>query len=222
MRESFIFYKSFSEAIKQLPETEQLKALWAIINHSVEEQEQHVEGLANIVYTMAKPQIEANKKRCDDGLKGGRPLKKTTGYKKEKPNVNVNNNVNENVNANGNVNCNSNAITENDDVVTTIFTPNTQISFTEKQIEELEQLYPDVDILKDFEKMQDEIDNMAKCNLSGKSLESFITRWLDRTQMSGGNKHKYKPKPKNENSSPGKLTPYDIAIAHTLKKFKSG
>ena len=114
MQESFIFYRSYSEAIKKLPEKEQLKALWAIINHSIDEKEQHVEGLANIVYIMAKPQIEANNKRKNDGLKGGRPLKETSGYlykettgfENEKPNVNknVNDNANNNINANANGN----------------------------------------------------------------------------------------------------------------------
>ena len=32
MRDSFIFYASFAKAIKRRPETEQLKALWAIID----------------------------------------------------------------------------------------------------------------------------------------------------------------------------------------------
>ena len=115
MQESFIFYKSYSEAIKQLNEKDQLKALWAIINHSIDEEEQQVDGLANIVYIMAKPQIEANNKRKNDGLKGGRPIKEiketsgysnteTTGFENKKPNVNVNINKNNNVNVNENEN----------------------------------------------------------------------------------------------------------------------
>ena len=76
MKDSFIFYNSYAEAILQLPEKEQLKALWAIINHSLTGEEQKTTGMANIVYTMAKPQIEANNKRFENGkfgAKGGRP-----------------------------------------------------------------------------------------------------------------------------------------------------
>jgi len=71
MQESFVFYRSFSEAIKELSEAEQLKAFWAIVNHSLEEEEQEVDGMARIVYIMAKPQIAANMKRRIDGAKGG-------------------------------------------------------------------------------------------------------------------------------------------------------
>ena len=118
--ESFIFYQSFAEAIKQLPENQQLTAFWAIVNHAITGEEQEVAGIANIVYTMAKPQIEANIKKRNDGAKGGRPKKETDGYESkkikkpvvieeekhsyedEKPNVNVNDNDNGNVNENKN------------------------------------------------------------------------------------------------------------------------
>ena len=107
MQESFIFYKSYLETIEKLPPDEQLKAFLAIARHSIYEQEQQVDGLADLVYTMAKPQIEANHKKRNDGSKGGRPANKPVviesdnhSYDNEKPNANVN--INENVNENAN------------------------------------------------------------------------------------------------------------------------
>lgn len=130
MQESMIFYKSFLDGVKQLPKENQLEALLAILEYAFTEEEQEPEGLAKIPYLMAKPQIDANIKRKNDGTKGGRP--KTSGFENkkpvvmenknhrfsekkpvvsetenhtlqnQKPNYNVNDNENENSNANEN------------------------------------------------------------------------------------------------------------------------
>lgn len=120
MRDSMVFYRSFAKAIKRLPAEEQLKALWSIINYSLDEVEPEEDGLFMMIFDMAKPQIDANIKRKNDGCKGGRPSKttgsentetmettgfvneETTGYANQKPNVNENVNANENVNVNDN------------------------------------------------------------------------------------------------------------------------
>ena len=126
--ESFVFYKSFYDAIELLPECEQLNVYQAIARYAIAGEELPLEGASAIIFTMAKPQLDANTKRRSDGQKGGRPSKRaqkpllndekpvvfekeTSGFEKEnhrfeekKPNVNVNANVNENVNANVDVN----------------------------------------------------------------------------------------------------------------------
>ena len=60
MRESLIFYQSFARAIKKLPESEQLKALWSIIDYALEDKEPDGDSMYIVVYEMAKPQIDAN------------------------------------------------------------------------------------------------------------------------------------------------------------------
>ena len=81
------------------------QALMAILNYGLNgEEPENISTIAGVVYTMAKPQLDANQERKENGRKGGRP-KKTIGFENEnhrlsdeKPNVNVNVNVNENVN----------------------------------------------------------------------------------------------------------------------------
>ena len=77
MRESLIFYQSFARAIKKLPESEQLKALWSIIDYALEDKEPDGDGMYMVVYEMAKPQIDANVERKRNGSRGGRPPKPT-------------------------------------------------------------------------------------------------------------------------------------------------
>ena len=116
-RESFIFYRSFFDNISKLPTAEEkAEAYEAIAAYGLYGEEPGELSLgADLIYGMAKPQMDANIKRASDGAKGGRP--KTTGLQKEKPLVsesknhrlrNEKPNVNDNDNVNANVNENEN------------------------------------------------------------------------------------------------------------------
>jgi len=84
-REAVVFYRSFAEAVKQLPTESQLEALWAIIDYGLNGTEPKG-GLSTAIYLMAKPQIDANNRRYENGCKGGRPKNQTET--KQKPNDN--------------------------------------------------------------------------------------------------------------------------------------
>ena len=122
-RDSFVFYRSFYEAIRRQPKKVQADIYNTIADYALNGTEQTGGTLAEVVLKMAKPQIDANNQRRSNGAKGGRP--KTSGFenknqesKKEtsgfesgnhrlqdaKPNVNANANVNDNGNENVNVN----------------------------------------------------------------------------------------------------------------------
>ena len=108
MRESFIFYKSFYESIKELDLQTQSEIYNAIMEFIFNENETKLSGVAKSIFTLIKPQLEANNKRYENGKKGGRPKtkikpKQNQNKTKTKPNVNENENVNVNVNDNVNV-----------------------------------------------------------------------------------------------------------------------
>lgn len=73
MRDSFVFYRSFFESIEQLNKNDQLKTYKAIADFALNDEEAELNGVAKIIYDMAKPNIVANKKRYVNGIKGGRP-----------------------------------------------------------------------------------------------------------------------------------------------------
>lgn len=104
MKESFIFYRSFYEAIKDLDDKKRLKMFDSITKMALENEEiENLKGICKQLFILIKPQITANNKRYEDGKKGGRPKKeKTSGFFEKKPNENVNVNDNENVNVNVN------------------------------------------------------------------------------------------------------------------------
>ena len=101
MRESIVFYRSFYEAIKELPAEEFRNAVMAIMEYGLNNSEIDTSGVAKAILIMAKPQIDKNNKRYENGLRGGAKPKQNQTEPKQtnpKPNDNVNDNDNVNVN----------------------------------------------------------------------------------------------------------------------------
>ena len=98
-----VFYRSFYEAIENLPNKNKLNVLTALFEYALNGFEMELSGVDKTVFLLVKPQIDANNKRYQNGSKGGRPKTKTkpkSNRTKTKGKPNVNDNVNENVNAN--------------------------------------------------------------------------------------------------------------------------
>ena len=127
MRDSTIFYRSFYEAIKELSPELQAQVYSAIFEYALNFKETELTGLAKTVFTLVKPQLDANLKRYASGTvpkqkrngseteaKAKRNVSERKANNKRKrseteANVNDNDNVNDNVNLNLNVNKNVNA-----------------------------------------------------------------------------------------------------------------
>ena len=112
MRESIVFYRSFYEAIKELPAEEFRNAVVAIMEYGLNDSEIDTSGVAKAILIMAKPQIDKNNKRYENGLRGGTKPKRNQNETNPEPNPNQtvtkaepkrtnpepNDNVNDNVN----------------------------------------------------------------------------------------------------------------------------
>lgn len=95
MRDSVVFYRSFYEAIKMLP-AEQFKAsALAILEYGLDGKEPETEGIERTVFCMAKPQIDANNRRYENGTKGGRPKTKDNQTKTKDNQTETKDNLNE-------------------------------------------------------------------------------------------------------------------------------
>ena len=113
-KESFVFYRSFYEAIKMLPEEDRLQIYDAISELALNGNQTETTGYASVVMKLVEPQILANNRRYKNACKGGRPKNQTETKPKPKsnqtetkpkPNVNANakekGNENEKENGNG-------------------------------------------------------------------------------------------------------------------------
>lgn len=81
MRESFVFYKSFLDATKEMADKDRLETLLAICNYALCDIEPELSNaMSRAVFTIARPSIDANNIRRANGKKGGRPKKETNGF----------------------------------------------------------------------------------------------------------------------------------------------
>lgn len=115
MRDSMIFYRSFYEAIKDLNFEQQGIIFNAIFDYGLNFKEPQLEGICKTIWTLIKPQLDANIKKFHNGKqpKEKQNRSKTEANNKQKEskteaNVNVNVNYNENANEKVNVNDNEN------------------------------------------------------------------------------------------------------------------
>src|SRR3990167_6850387 len=67
MRDSTIIYRSFYEAIKELPEINQAECWQAIFEFSLNFKEVELTGISKTIFTLIKPQLQANIKRYNSG-----------------------------------------------------------------------------------------------------------------------------------------------------------
>lgn len=120
--DTYIFYRSFHEALAELDIKDYGKLMYAINEYALNQNEEKVNALTGTTkafWTLIKPQIDANLRRREYGKLGGRPAEKKpkvlendTEKKpkviffdtEKKPNSNSNSNVNTNINTNSNSN----------------------------------------------------------------------------------------------------------------------
>ena len=100
-RDSMIIYRSFYEAIKELPKENQAEVWGAIYELGLNGNLQELTGISKTIFTLIAPQLEANFKKF---VNGSKPKTKQNESKSEaklkqnesksEANVNVNDNVN--------------------------------------------------------------------------------------------------------------------------------
>lgn len=122
MRESFVFYASFYEAIKELPDNTQLELYTAICKYSLYGELPELSPISKALFTAIKPNIDKAAARyvasVENGKKGGRPkTQHKPNENPEKPSDNLNQtqhkpNENLNVYLDDNVNVYANDVIE--------------------------------------------------------------------------------------------------------------
>lgn len=82
MRDGYVFYRSFAEALEDLDDKTFRQVVTDMTWYALDGREPEGTGIASAVFKLIKPQIDANNRRYENGRKGGRPKKeesKTVG-----------------------------------------------------------------------------------------------------------------------------------------------
>lgn len=66
-----MFYRSFYEAIHSLPKKDRLAAYEAVIEYALNGTEPELSGAPAAVFTLAKPNLDASKRKAESGRRGG-------------------------------------------------------------------------------------------------------------------------------------------------------
>jgi hypothetical protein len=207
VRDGIVFYKTFYESISELPEENALNIYNAIFKYAFFDEEPELSGIEKAIFTIIKPQIDANNKKYENGKKGGRPPKKamdkeiknnrldeekTTGFENEKPKEKEN--VKDKVKEKDNVNVKDIICTEPENsasvpaVIELPLNDKSLYSITQTDINEWQELYPNVNILQELRKMKGWCDSNPAKRKTSRGIKRFITSWLAREQDKGGAK----------------------------------
>ncbi len=93
MKDSFVFYRSFYESIKELDKEVQIEIYNAICEYSLNDVQLELSPVAKAIFTLIKPNIDNATKRynasVENGKKGGRPPKNKPNQNLKKPNDNL-------------------------------------------------------------------------------------------------------------------------------------
>lgn len=208
MRDGIVFYKSFFESISELPEENALNIYNAIFKYAFFDEEPELSGIEKAIFTIIKPQIDANNKKYENGKKGGRPPKKamdkekenhkldgekTTGFENGKPKEKEN--VKDKVKEKENDNANEKDIyyTESENsasvpaaVIELILNDKSFYPITQQDINDWAEIYPNVNILQELRKMKGWCDSNPTKRKTSRGIKRFITNWLAREQDKGG------------------------------------
>lgn len=75
MRDGFVFYRSFAEALTDIDDKTFRQVMDAVMWYALDDREPELTGIPNAIFKLIKPQIDANTRRYENGKKGGRPKK---------------------------------------------------------------------------------------------------------------------------------------------------
>lgn len=87
MRDSVLFYRSFYDALKNVPPDERLRVYDSIMEYAMYDNEPDLDGVALAIFLLAKPQIDANNKRYANGCRPKSKRSDTETEAKEKQSV---------------------------------------------------------------------------------------------------------------------------------------
>lgn len=86
-KDSFVFYRSFADAMLELPEAEQLAMFLAITYYGLnQETPKFKTSTSRMMWALIQPQLDANWRRYENGCKGGAPIGNKNALKKQPTN----------------------------------------------------------------------------------------------------------------------------------------
>ncbi len=200
-RDGVVFYRSFWEAITHLDDADQLASVKAIIEYGLYGREPECSGVATAIFMMAKPQIDANNRRYENGTKGGRPKNddkeiprenqkepspnqaETESKPKEKEKVKVKDKEKDKDNKTFCPEPERSAPGKDEKIAASfLLNDGSMYNVTENDVEKYQQLYPGIDCMQELRKIVGWCDSNPKNRKTRNGAKRFVNGWLSRAQ----------------------------------------
>ena len=204
--DSFVFYRSFRDAIEIMTPEDQLATLLAICDFALYGIEPKLTGMPYAVFTVAKPSIAANQAKREGGKLGGRPPKNasgdfqkskgfqskiTSGFEKEKTYGfrERKSTETETVSENGSETLDGpEPDAGSTPVITLPLNTGEEFPVISEQISEWSALYPNVDVVQQLRNMRGWLLSNPQRRKTQRGIGKFVTNWLAKEQDRGGSR----------------------------------
>ena len=201
--DSFVFYRSFFEAISKLPTEYRLELYEAICQYSLYGEVPELSAISQAILILIKPNIDASKKRHDssieNGKRGGRPKKASFENLTEtetKPKENLNVDMDVDMDADMDADAERDIITaessdelpaetKTDEEKTNLMLPlldGTEYFVTQQDMDFWHSAFPAVDIEQEIFRMKAWLEANPKNKKTAHGVKRFIVNWLNRSQ----------------------------------------
>lgn len=71
-RKQFTFYRSYYEAVRELPKKEQCAVILAICGYALDEKEPELTGTAKAIFSLIRPTLDSSRRKAESGKAGGK------------------------------------------------------------------------------------------------------------------------------------------------------
>ena len=191
MRDNFIFYRSFYESAKTLRKSQRLDFYEAIFELALNGENKALSGVAQGMFALVQPQIEANNKRYQNGCKPKAKHKQNAS----KSGANNNDNVNENENENEKE-IDKEKESFSQVVLTMMLDTGDEYEITESMLKEWQQLHPKVNVLEEMQKMKAWLYANPNKRKTKRGMKRFINSWLSSSKSYSENRSGNNAEPK--------------------------
>ena len=208
-RKQFTFYRSYLDAIRRLPKKEQGNIVLAICNYALDETiPSALSPIADTVFTLVKPTLDASKRKAEAGNCGGK-TKATAKQTASKAQANVKQTVSEKEREKekekeGEIEIekeNECSISSSSDLrgapgipgasPPTISLPlndGSAFEIFQSDVDRWSNLYPAVDVMQQLRNMAGWIDGNPSKRKTRSGIKRFVNSWLAKEQNKGGDK----------------------------------
>lgn len=177
MRKQFTFYRSYFEAVIDLPKKDQTAVILAICDYALNEVEPDLAGTSKVVFNLIRPTLDAARRKAEGGKKGTPtkdsekiPQRCEEDSKKEKEGEKEKEVEKEN------------ECYMAQAVVCLPLNDGTEFPVTDSMVSEFSSLYPAVDVEQALRNMRGWLLSNPKNRKTASGIRRFINSWLSREQ----------------------------------------